>query len=106
MISLQPQAERHVFGNRHVRIERIVLEHHRDVAIFRRHVVDDVAADHDVAVGDVLQPRDHPQRGRLSAPRWSHQHDKLVVGDIEIDAAHRLNLVVTFDHLTQHNVSH
>ena len=105
-IVLQPQTERHVFRHRHVRIQRVVLEHHRDVAVLRRHVVDDVAADHDVAVGDVLEPRDHPQRGRLAAARRTYQHDELMVGDVEIDAAHRLDLVIALDHLTQRHVSH
>ena len=30
------QAERHVAGDAHVRIERVVLEHHGDVPIHRR----------------------------------------------------------------------
>jgi hypothetical protein len=29
-----------------------------------------------------------------------------VIGDVEIDAAHRLDLVVTLDNLTQRDVSH
>ena len=36
----QLEAERHVFADRHVRIERVVLEHHGDVAVLRRQVVD------------------------------------------------------------------
>ena len=30
------ERERHVVAHRHVRIERVVLEHHRDVALLRR----------------------------------------------------------------------
>ena len=41
----QPQPERHVLEHRLVRIERVILEHHRDVARARRQVVDDGAAD-------------------------------------------------------------
>ncbi len=105
-VVLQPQAERHVLGHRHVRIERVVLEHHRDVAVLRRHVIDDVAADHDVAVGDVLEACDHPQGRRLAAAARPDQHHELMVGDVEIDAAHRLDLVVALHHLTQTDVSH
>jgi hypothetical protein len=105
-IALQPQSERHVLRNRHVRVERVILKYHRDIAVLRRHVVDDVAADHDVSVGDILQAGDHPQCGRLAAARRPDQHDKLMVGDVEIDAAHRLDLVITLDHLTQRHVSH
>ena len=48
----QPQAEGHVLEHRLVRIQRVVLEHHRDVARARRQVVDDGAADRDLAAGD------------------------------------------------------
>jgi len=37
----QLQAEGHVVVHGLVRIERVVLEHHGDVAVARRHVVDD-----------------------------------------------------------------
>ena len=77
-------------NTRHVRIERVVLEHHRDVAVARRHVVDDVAADPDLAAGDLLQPGDHAQRGGLAAAGRADQHDELLVGDLEVDAVHRL----------------
>jgi hypothetical protein len=46
---LQLQAERHVLEDRHVRIQRVVLEHHRDVALLRGKVVHDAIADGDFA---------------------------------------------------------
>jgi hypothetical protein len=61
------EAEGEVLLDRHVRVERVVLEDHRDVAVLRREVVDDPVADGDLAAGDVLQAGDHPQGGRLSA---------------------------------------
>ena len=42
---LQLEPERHVVEHGHVRIQRVVLEHHGDVALLRRHVVDDAVAD-------------------------------------------------------------
>ena len=83
-----PQLEReaHIGGDRHVGIERIVLEHHGDVALLRRHVVDHALADADLARGDVLQPRNHAQQGRLAASRRPHQHDELAVADRDADA--------------------
>jgi len=53
----------------HVRVQRIVLEHHRHVPFLRRLVVDLLAADPQDAAGDVLQPGDHPQRRGLAAAR-------------------------------------
>ena len=50
-----------------MRIERIVLEHHGDVAVFGLHVVDDAVADRNRPGGDVFEPRDHAQQGRLAA---------------------------------------
>jgi hypothetical protein len=35
-----PEAESHVLAHRHVRVERIMLEHHRDVALAGRKPVD------------------------------------------------------------------
>ena len=43
------QAVGHVVVDAHVRIERVVLEHHGDVAVGRLHVVDVLAADADGA---------------------------------------------------------
>ena len=105
-ILLQPQPERHVLVDRHVRIERVVLEHHRHVAVFRRHVVDHVAVDRDLAAGDLFQPGDHAQGRRLAAARRADQHDELLVGDIEIDRADRLDLVVFLDHLAERDLRH
>ena len=77
----QLEREAHVVGDRHVRIERVVLEHHRDVALFRRDVVDDAIADRDVRRGDLFQPGDHAQQGRLAAARRADQHDELAILD-------------------------
>ena len=72
------------FRTRHVRVERVVLEHHRDVAVLGRHVVDDPVVRSRLAHGDLLEPGDHPQRGRLAAARRADEHDELAVGDVEI----------------------
>jgi hypothetical protein len=50
-----------------VRVERVVLEDHRHIPRAGLEIVHDPAADPDLAVGDVLEPSDHPQRGRLAA---------------------------------------
>ena len=41
----QLQPEREVLADRHVRVERVALEDHRDVAVLGRDVVDDAVAD-------------------------------------------------------------
>src|SRR6185312_2777742 len=84
------EAERHVVEYAHVRIERIVLEHHGDVTVTRRDVVDDVATDPDFAGGDLLQAGDHAQRGGFAAAGRSDQHDEFLIRDVQVDALHRL----------------
>src|SRR5262249_50941002 len=83
------QPERHVVVGVHVRVERVVLEDHRHVAGLRRQVVDHLAADPPRPGGDVLETRDHPQRGRLAAPRRADEDDELAVTDVQVEVAHR-----------------
>jgi hypothetical protein len=82
----QHQREGEVLAHRHVRIERVVLEHHRDVALFRRNVVDAALADADLARADLLEARDHAQQRRLAASRRADQHGERAVGDVDVDA--------------------
>ncbi len=46
-----------------MRIQSVVLEHHGDVPLLRRHIVDDAVADADLPAGDVLQPGDQSAAG-------------------------------------------
>ena len=82
------QPERQVLVDGHVRVERVVLEHHRDVAVARRDVVDHAVADRDRAGRDLLQPGHHPQRGGLPAPGRPDEDHELAVGDREREVAH------------------
>ena len=70
----------------HMRVERVGLEHHGDAALDRRQVVDPLAADDDVAAGDILEPGDHAQQGRLAAARRADEDDELAFRDLEVDA--------------------
>ena len=81
----ETQAERHIVINGHVRIERIALEHHGDVAVFGRDVVDAAVADVQVAAGDLLEPCDHAQRGALAAARWSNEYQEFLVADLNVE---------------------
>src|SRR5499426_3716932 len=87
----QHEREAHIGGDGHVRIERVVLKHHGNVALLRRHAIDDALADADFAGGDVLEPSDHPQQGRLAASRGSHEHDEFAVVDEDVDAVDDLD---------------
>ena len=80
--SFRPKAR--LSYTRHVRVERVALEHHRDVAVLRRHVVDHAVADEEAPVADLLEPGDAAQRGRLAAARRSDEDEELAVLDLEI----------------------
>ncbi len=80
----QTQPEGDVVVDGEVRIERVVLEHHGDVAIARGHVVDDPVADRDRAGRDGLEPGEHTKGRRLAAARRPHEYDELAIGDGEV----------------------
>ena len=83
----QPESE--IVVDRHVLVEGVILEHHRDVAVPGRQLVDHPVADRDGPGRDLLESRDHPQRGRLAAARRADQDHELLVRDLQIDIAHR-----------------
>ena len=90
------QPERHVVVDCHVRVERVILEDHRDVAVLGLQIVDDTAVDCDRTGGDVLESGDHSQQGRLPAARRTNEHEEFLVKDLEaqrmqdLDGAERL----------------
>ena len=103
----EPQAEREVLLHGHVRVERVVLEDHRDVALLRRQVVDDFLADPDLAVGDLLEPREHAQRRRLAAARRADDDHELAVLDHEVELVDgQRAVVVDLRDLLERDLSH
>ena len=63
-----PQAEREIVVHAHVRIERVGLEHHGDVAILGRHVIDDAAVDR-AALPEVIDSRPAIIRSVVDLPQ-------------------------------------
>src|SRR6516162_6494918 len=55
------QPERHVVENRHVWVQRIVLEYHGDATVFRFEIVYHSLANRDGSTGDFLEPCDHAE---------------------------------------------
>jgi hypothetical protein len=91
----------------HVRVQGVALEHHGDVAVLRRGIVDHLAADPQLAVGDVLQPGDHVERGGLPAARRPDQDHELAVGDIQADLVDRQRPVrESLGHVVESDFSH
>ncbi|KAG1254300.1 hypothetical protein G6F65_017099 [Rhizopus arrhizus] len=107
VMAAQLQAEGQVLGHGHVRVQRVALEHHRDVAILRRHVVDHAIADGQRAAADLFQPSHHPQQGRLATAGRADQHHQLAIGDLEAGVLHRdLAVVIDLAHTLQLHFCH
>ena len=80
-----PQTVSQIAVDRHVRVQRVVLEHHRDVALTGRQAVDDGAADADLARRRLVEPGEQSQRGALPAPRRPDEDQELPVGHGQVE---------------------
>ena len=85
-----------VLRHAHMRIERIVLEHHRAAAFTRFELVDDSAVDRDLAAGNLLEPGDHPEQRGLAAAGRPENDDEFARHYVEVDAVHDLRFAVGF----------
>jgi hypothetical protein len=79
------KSERKVRANIKMGIQGVVLEDHRDIAIPCRHLIDTLAIDTEVALGDVLETGNHSESGTFAAARWANQYHKLTVFNDQID---------------------
>ena len=68
-----------------VGVERVGLEHHRDIAIFRGNIVDNAVADVNRAFCHRLQPGEHTQRGAFTTARWAYKDQKLLVFNLNVE---------------------
>ena len=92
----QAHAEADVLLDGHVGVQRVVLEHHRDVAVLGLHVGHHPVADGDLAVGDLVEPGDHAQDRGLAAARRADQHHELAVLDLQRHLADGLHAAGEF----------
>lgn len=100
------EAEGHVLRHRHVRVERVGLEHHAHRTVLGRQVVDALVADVQIARGDVLQPGDQSQQRGLAAAGWTDEDDELTVLDIQVDMPGDRRTVVTLADVAQRDTGH
>ena len=76
------QAEFDVFPHAHGRVQRIGLEDHGDVAIFRAHAADVGLVDQDLTTGDVFQAGDAVHQGGLATARRTDKDQELAFLDL------------------------
>jgi hypothetical protein len=88
------EREGEILGHRHVRKQRVVLEHHPDLALVRRDVVDRPAVEQNLAMGGGFEPRQHHQAGRLARARRAQHGQKLALTDVEVQVLDDQRLAV------------
>jgi hypothetical protein len=82
--ALPAQAVRDVVLDRQVREQRVALEDGVDRPLVCRHRRHVDAVEQDPAGGRLLEAGDHPQRGRLAAPRRTDQGEELAGLDVQV----------------------
>jgi hypothetical protein len=73
-----------------VRVKRVVLEDHRDVAVLRRQVVDLAPADQDLAPGDFPPARSISAAASTCRSGRPDQYDELLVANVDGHAVQEL----------------
>jgi hypothetical protein len=91
-----------IAGDRQMREQGIVLEHHADVSPSRRRVRDILAPEHDLPRVDVLEARDGLQQGRLPRAAGPEQRDELARGDRQADSVQSEHAAVALACLPDH----
>ena len=81
----ETKAQREVLAHRHVRVERIVLKHHRHITGTRGQGGHVLISDTDRPGRHRLETGQHAQNGRLAAARAPHEHQELTVGDLQVE---------------------
>ena len=90
------QTECHVIKHGHVRIQSVVLEHHRDIAILGSYVVNQLVADEQLALGDLFKTCDHTKGGGLTAAGRADENQELFVLDLQAEVGNGGNAARVF----------
>jgi hypothetical protein len=100
------EREGHVVVHAHVRVERIALEHHREISLARRRPGDVLAVEQQVAAGDGFEPRDQAQQRRLAAARGPDEDDELALADFKVDALDDVDVTKALLDVLEFEVGH
>src|ERR1700727_2225195 len=100
------QRKRCVLAHRHLRIERIVLENHRDIPIARTQSRHRPVSEVDLADGDVLDGWGHLQRGALAATGRAQEGEHLAARAGQIQMLHGIDLSVALRNRLERDRGH
>ncbi|EJZ18176.1 phenol hydroxylase [Rhizobium sp. Pop5] len=98
---LQAEGETDVFGNAHMRIERIGLEHHGNAAFVGRHIVDALAIEDKITLVDAFKAGDHAQQRRLATSGRTDEDGEFPVFHRDVDAFDDLERTVEFANVSE-----
>ena len=101
--ALHLQAKRHVFGDRHMRKQRVALEHGVNIALMRRRVAHWRTVNHDLAAGWHFKARDHPQQSGFATTRWPQQGKKFAVRDFQRNITNGSSAAKLFGKMVEFN---
>jgi hypothetical protein len=87
-------AECDVVGDRQVREQGIVLEHHAHFALVRRQVADITAVDQHVPGGRVDESGNNPERRRLAAAGGTQQRQELAIVHRQVERGERQHVAI------------
>src|SRR6476659_223000 len=79
------EREAHVVGDRPVRVERVVLERHRDVAVLGGQVRHVAVPDEDAAAVDLLEAGEHAQGGGLPTSGGTDEDEEIPIRDLDVE---------------------
>jgi len=93
------ETEGHVVVHVHVRVEGVGLEHHGDVSVLRRHIVDDPVPDQDLALCDFVQPSQQTKAGGLPTSGRADKDQELLVLNVNIEVIHGHDIAPSLGHM-------
>ena len=102
----RPQAEGDIVLHVEIGVERVVLEHHGDVAVARPRPGHVLAADLDLACARILQPGNRAQQRGLAAARRPDEHGELARRHVEVDALHGMEGTVVLVKIGDLEIGH
>jgi hypothetical protein len=100
------QAEGHVVVDAHVRIERVILKHHGDVAVHGRQFVYHGVADEHLTRANRFEARHHAQRRGLAAARGADKNHEFLIADLEVHVFDGVKVVVKLIEAADQNAGH
>ena len=94
------QAKGDILLHRHMREQRVGLEHHVDRALIRRHAGEVHAVEHDLPGGGLFKTGQHTQQGRFTTARGPQKGKNFAFIDRQADVVHGMLAIERFGEVT------